>query len=476
MKRSLILAFTLTLIGVLPAQEVRTDIWSLEKCIQHALDNNLQVHQTQLAVSQNEAGLKQAQASRYPNLSGGANAGLNLGRSVDPFTNDFVAQTIRTSNFSLNTSVPLFSGFQINNSIQQSQIDLRASKKDLEQGENDVILAVAQAYLNVLFNAEILSSAETQVSTTRGQRDRTKKLVNAGSLPVASLLEIESQIATEDLNVVNAQNQLELSYLILQQTLNLDLNERFGIERPEIPDPSSLPPPISAEDVYKTAEGTLPGIQAADLRIQSAGKGIEIAKGGRYPTLFFSANAFTGYSSLRQRAAGAPVTTVVEQEIFIDGTPVTVGFPNNSFNFEKIPYFDQLRENRNGQLSLGLNVPIYSRRQNITAIEQAQLGLKNAQLSAEIQRQTLKQTIEQAYLDVKTSYAAYTSTTRQIDALELSFKNTEKQFDVGVVNSVDYLVAKNNLNRAKFDLVRLKFDYLFKLKILEFYQGKPIGF
>ena len=222
LKKLRYVAFTLVLLSQV-AYAQQDEIWSLRECIDYALENNLTIKQSQLTLATSEVNLKESRAARLPDLNGSAGLGLNQGRSIDPFTNDFTNSSVTSSNFGLFSSVTLFNGLRTLNTIKQSELDLRASQLDLEQSKQDMVLNVTLAYLNIIFNDELLSSAEAQVAASQKQRDRTSKLVDAGTLAQTSLLEIESQIATEELNVVNARNRLEVSHLTLMQLLQLDL-------------------------------------------------------------------------------------------------------------------------------------------------------------------------------------------------------------------------------------------------------------
>ena len=418
------------------------NIWSLQRCLEFARDNNIQLKQANLNVTSSEVALAQARARRLPNANAGVNTFSRLGYFVDPFTNKLAQQTSLTMDLGVSSSVNVFSGFQIANSIKRGIVDLEASRADLAQQEYDLALDITLAYLQILQNAEFLESTRTQVASTKEQRDRTKKLVDAGSLAPADLLQLQSQIATEELNVVNAQNQLELSYLSLQQLLNLDPDDKFGIEKLALDDPEGELLPVNADEVYQYAEQNQPFIRSADLGVESAIIGVDIAKGQLYPSVSLSGSAGTGYSSLR----------------------------------EALVFSDQISQNVSGSLSAGLSIPIYNRRQTKSDIERAEIGLENAQFTAQLRRQNLKQIIDQAYLDARSAFTSYNATIRQYEAQELNFLNIEKQFNLGVSNSVDYLVAKNSLNMARFDLLRNKYTYLFRTKVLDFYLGKPIGF
>ncbi len=454
------------------AQSDGTKLWDLRECIDYALQHNLNYRQQENAVDIAELNYNQARTSRLPNLNGSTGFNSNFGRSVDPFTNSFVAQNFNSVNLGLQSQVTLFNGFQISNTIRQNELNLMAAEMDLDQQEMDVVLNVSLAYLTVLFNAELLESANLQVESTVEQRDRTARLVQAGTLAQADLIQLESQVATEELNRVSAQNQLELSYLSLMQLLTLDPSEKFGIVRPDVVDPDDILLPVSTTEIFQTALGIQPAVRAADIRVEAASKSIAIAKGGMYPRLTLGGTFNTGYSSVRQLPT--------DQIILGSPTPVVINGENSSVQFfstgsEKYPFASQLFDQRSLGIQVGLVVPIYNQNQVRNNIAQREIQLKNAQINSEIARQTLRQSVEQAFTDAKTAFSTYKATKKQVAALELVYQNTEKQFNVGLVNSVDYLLSKNNFNRARFDLVRAKYSYLFRTKILDFYQGKPLG-
>ncbi|MEO0469947.1 MAG: TolC family protein, partial [Bacteroidota bacterium] len=333
-------------------------------------------------------------------------------------------------------------------------------------------LNITTSYLQVLSDLETVESARLQLESTREQYARTEKLVKAGSLAQADLIQLESQIATEERTLVNSENQLSIDLLFLQQNMNIEPSSSFMIEKPELPDPEG-PLAVSLSDVIDFAENNQPSVRAADLRKQSAELGKEIAEANRLPTVDLTTTIGSGYSSLRTEGNGV-FTLGPGLPVVINDQPAELVIPSEGR--VRTSFGNQLSSNLGGSLRLGLNVPIYNRRQVKSGIERAQINIENADYSAQIARQNLRQTIQQAYVDAQNAWSSYESITKQIDALQITFDNTEKQFNLGLVNSVDFLLAKNNLNRARFDLVRTKYTYIFRQKVLDFYQGKPIGF
>ncbi|MFK7971582.1 MAG: TolC family protein [Bacteroidia bacterium] len=450
-------------------------IWDLQRCVEYALENNLSVKQTALGVDRANSTLDQSRQELLPNLNGNVNGNLSDGFVNDPTTNTISKQTVISSNVGLSSGYTVYAGGQIRNSILQNEINLKASDLDLEATQNDITLAVVQGYVNILLQQELVESADFQLASTKERRERTNKLVKAGAAAPAALLDIESQIATEELAVINARNQVQFAYMRLMQLLRLPLDNPFGVKRPELPEPEGIDGIMKPADIYKVAELNQPVIRAADLRIQSADYGIKLAEGGGRPTLSLNAGLNSVYASTGRRPG--------EQIGVVDGNPfaiklageeVTITPINPIFSERAYPIWAQLWDRVNWGVGANLSIPIFNRGRVVNNIEQARINKLQSELNSEIQRQTLEQTIQQASFDVKSSFAQYEATIKQVEALEMAFENAEKQFNLGVINSVDYLVAKNNLNRSNNDLIRAKYDFIFKSKILDFYAGREI--
>ncbi|MEL6132205.1 MAG: TolC family protein [Bacteroidota bacterium] len=450
-------------------------IYSLKECLEIAKERNLVYKQVALTQQSSEIDLQQAKSARLPNLNVSPNWSSTFGRGIDPTSNTFVNERFDAFNVNLSSNITVYNGFRLQNAVKQRDIDLKAAQKDLEQQEYTLSLNVITAYLNILFQGEILESARLQVASTTEQRDRIQKLVQSGSLAQADLAQIESQIATEELQVVNAQNALELAYLTLQQLMTIDATEPFGIERPVLDDPEMSYVLTPADEIYALAANNYPDLDAAQLRLKSAALGVEVAKGNYYPTLVFGINAFTAWSGIGQQAVGVrEVSDQLDVEFLGDRQTLTIFSERPELG--AYPFFSQLVDNSNLGLGVRLDIPIYNRDFAKANVSRANILVQQSQVSVQLAEQQLQQAVEQAYLDARNAYSSYSAILKQVEALDLTFQNVERQFELGAANSVDFLVAKNNLNRAKFDRVRSKFDYIFRVKILDFYQGKPIDF
>jgi len=298
-RKSIILSLALLAMGLsLSAQQA----WSLEDCLRYAMENNITIKQSVLTTEYNENLLKQSKLGQIPNLSGSGGFNQSWGRALDQTTYQYTDdQSISSYNFGVSSYANLFNGLQVRNTILQNELNLMASYEDVESVKNDISLSIAAAYLTIMFNQELVAVTLSQMEVTGQQVERTKKMVDAGKLAKGNLLELKAQYASEELNLVNAENQLSISLLNLQQILDLPIDTAFSILIPELADPDENPLVVDAQEVYAIAEDIMPTIKSANLSLESAERGLAIAKGGRSPQLYLSANYNTGYSDIREQ-------------------------------------------------------------------------------------------------------------------------------------------------------------------------------
>jgi len=401
--------------------------------------------------------LKQSKYNLAPSLNGGAGHSYSFGRALDESTYSFTDnETVLSDYFSLNSSVTLFSGFTNRKSIEQNKYNLQASIQDVEKIKNDISLSIALAYLQTLLNKELLAVTKNQHDITMEQIDRTSKLVAAGSLARGSLLEIQAQAASEELLVVNAGNQLDLSILNLTQLLELDTVGNFDIIVPElqIPNEAELIEPVKT--IYSEAIKIQPQIKGAEFQLESSELSLDIAKGARSPRLSLNGSYNTRYSDIRQKLVGIDPVTFVP-------------------TYEEYPFMDQLKDNVNYGLSLSLSVPIFNGWQVNQAVSNAQLNIEQSRYNLEYQKNVLYKDIQQAFADAMASLKKFHSSQRALVSMEESFRYTEQKFNVGLVNTIDYKTSKNQLTRTQSDLLQAKYEYIFKVKVLDFYRGKELS-
>jgi len=449
--------------------------WTLQQCIEYALKNNIQIKQNMLNEKLSEASLLQSKAQLLPTLSGNASNSYNNGKKVDPFTNSFVTgDWTQSQNFSLSTSITLFGGFQNLNTIRQDKFNLLASREDVLKMQNDISLNIASAYLQILFAQELLASAQNQSEITKAQVERTQKLVEVGNLPKGNLFDIQAQLASEEVNVVNAENNLSLASLNLVQMLNLDTVQNFSIAKPEISMPSEIVMNTTSTQIYESALTRQPEIKSSEFKLKSSEKGISIARAGLYPRLSLSASYGSGFSGASKQSVGLPNLN----GYFLNGDTTSSGdyvySPDYSYNTEVTPFKTQVDNNLNRSVGFYLTVPLFNNLQTYTAITRAKINKENSQLALQLQKDNLRKTIQQAYNDAISSLKKYQASKKAVDAMEESFKYMEQKYNVGAVTTTEYNDSKNKLTKAKSDLLQSKYDYVFKLKVLDFYQGKQI--
>jgi outer membrane protein len=419
-------------------------LWSLQKCIDYALQNNIQIKQQTLNSEYYNNLLQQARYNRLPNLNAGFQNNMSFGRTIGP-DNTYLDINSNSTSGSLNTNFTVWNGFTLTNSIKMADLDLRANLEDLKKAKDDIMLNIAASYLEILFADELVAVAEDLLKITQLQIDRTTKLVEAGSLAKGSLLEIEAQYAREELNVVNAQNRLQLAYLALYQLLEVPSSESFKIEKPTLPEISANLTLLNSMDVFKNAVQLKPVVKSAEFKLESARKQLQIAKGNLMPTLSLGGNYYNFYNN-----------------------------KYTDFQKNKIAFSDQMKSNERYGFGVSLNIPIFNRFQAKSGVSNAQIQLENTELQLQNTKNVLRKDIEQSYTNALAAFKRYVANQKTVVSSKEAFRYTEEKFNVGMINSVEYNQSKNNLSKAQSDLLQAKYEYIFRTKILDFYNGQTI--
>lgn len=484
MKRMNILFFLL-LFSVSAMAQVGK-VFTLRQCLDVALENNLTMKQNRVAVAGNNVQLQQASMGRLPSLNANGSQSINFGRSVNPYDNTVVAdQRVNSNNLGLSASVNVFSGFQVRNTVEQRRLTLKASEEDVNTTKNNVVLGVVDAFANVLSNKALLSSAKLQLEATKAQLEKTRILVESGRLPQTSYLDLMAQSATEETNVVLAENNLDLARLALSQWMQIDVAQIEDISEPGIIINESEEVP--AARIYQIAESNQPQIKAAQLRVYSAEKGIAVAKGGFYPNITFQAGIFTNYSSLAQRfvpgkVLDTPLLIPIDnfQVTTEDGTviPITINQIQRSApgTVKDLSFSEQFDNNLRKGISFNVTIPIFNGFQSRYSVETARINKLSAQIQLDQQKNNLRQTIESAAANEKAAKNRLRAVENQIKALEESYRSAEQRFTLGTMSSFDFIQSKNNLIRAQNDRTRFKYDYFIRRALLDFYLGKELTF
>ncbi len=469
--------YILTLFVILTSSFVMSqNQWNLESCIKYALENNIQIKTQALNTSINENQLQQSKFGIIPGLNIGTNENLTFGRSVDPYTNEFSTDNFSSTNLQISSSVTLFSGLQQYNTIKKAEIDTKASYLLLEQTKNNIKLAIASAYLNILYAIDLLELALQQKEITVQQLSRTTKLVNSGSLPEQNKYELEAQLANEELNIVNYENQLGLAKLNLIQILEIENAENFEIIRPDIDNIDIESTLLNIDIIYSESVQKMPEIEYSKLNYLSSEKNLEIAKGANYPRLTMSASYGTGYSSARKDIDEINIGTPYLSGFATDNTGTIMDVYQYSYDYTYInrPFNDQLKDNASTIISFNLNIPIFNGLQTKTNISNSKIYVEQSKLQIDQAKKDLYKEIQQAHADALFALKQYSATKKTLEAMDLSFEYTQKRYDEGLLNTTDYNVAKNNLTKTQTDLLRAKYEYIFKIKILDFYRGISI--
>ncbi len=444
---------------------------TLQQCIETAVQNNIEVKQSGLEVQAAGVTYSQSKTNRLPTVNGSVIHGVNQGRSIDPFTNSYVNQTINYASYGLGSDVVLFNGLNLKNTVRQNAYAYNASKMDLQQTKDNLTLQVILAYLQVLNNEDQLELARKQTAVTQQQVERLEILNKQGAISPPQLYDLKGQQKDGELNIVTAKNTLETSKLNLLQLMNLPYDASIKLERVGMEELLSRYE-STADDIYQAALEQLALVQAAELRTKSAEAAIKATKGLYAPTLFLNGNVNSNYSSIATRdvlvnSVEVPTSNYVE----LNGSKIPVMTKQPNFTTQKIGYSDQLKNNFFSNVAVGVRIPIFNSLQTKNRVKLATIKYKNQELVEENTKLQLRQEIDQAYLNMNNAWERYKVLLEQVAAYAESFRAAEVRFNAGVGTSVDYLIAKNNADRASANLIMAQYDYLLRKKVLDYYKG-----
>lgn len=423
-------------------------IWTLEDCIKYAWENNLGIQQRALGAEQTKNTLLQSRLALAPTFAFQVGETVNWGRTVDLTTFDIVKnkRTMQTR-AAIGGTFDLFTGLKKIQTIKQNKILHDIAIQEVEKLKNESSIQITRAYLNVLLAQEVYYTAVQSRESVQKQCENTRILVDAGSQPFSSLLEIESQLATENVQVVEAENNIRTHLLALKQLLDLSHDTDFTIAVPKIEEITVFNP-APVEDMYDISQ-SLPEIKKAEYNLKSQERALKIARSGRYPILSLQYYYASTYSD----------------------SPTFVGALSDSV---ATSFFGQLWENRNPYIALNLSIPIFNGWQVNTNIKNAEIALKVAQLEKKNSEQTLFKEIQQAANDALSSFQQMEANKKNMKAMEESFRYVQQKFDVGMLNGTDYTVSKTNLFKSQSKYLQSKYQHVLMLKILDFYKGIPI--
>ncbi|MBS1647605.1 MAG: TolC family protein [Bacteroidetes bacterium] len=449
--------------------------WTLQQCIDYAWKNNLTLKQNALSADINAVNYMQSKANILPTLNMGASHTYNNGQKIDPYTNRFASSTILSENFYAQAQVTLWSGLQQYNNVKKNQYAYLSSKETYEQQKNDLALNVASAFLQVVYNTELQKVAEQQVSISSQQLDRTQKLADAGSVALSSVYDMKAQLASDQYALVSAQNNNNLSVLALKQLLYLDSLNSFFIEKPVFELSAADLAAYKVEDIYQMALKSQHKIKSAEYSLLSSEKNVSYARGKISPTLSLSGTLATGYSGLDVTPVGTPYITGLYPS-GITSTGDTVYAPNYHQDTKKTAWATQFKNNLNKSIGFSLYIPLFNGLSTASNIKIAKLQMLSNKYNYDITKQQLYKTIAQAYADAQAALNKYVSAKMAYEASAQSFSFAEQKFNAGALNSFDYNNSKNRILKTQTDMLNAKYDFIFKLKVLDYYEGKSLSF
>ena len=416
--------------------------WSLRDCCDYAIEHNISIKQQQNQCRQNELQLSTAKNSRLPDLGGSVGQNFSFGRGLTA-ANTYSNTNTSSTSFSLSSSVPLFTGFEIPNQIKLNQLNLEASTADLEKAKNDIRMKVAEAYVQILYDMEIAEVAHRQIEIDSAQVERLQAFVNNGKAAEAELSQQKATLANSRLTATQADNNTRLAVLTLTQLLELPTPDGFSIVRPDISG-ISVSSDLTPDAIYAEALGIKPEILSQELKLKGTEHSIKIAKAGHYPTLSLSGGLGTNYYT-------------------------TSGFNSDAFG-------TQLKNNFSQYIGLNLNVPIFNRFQTRNKIRSARIDQENQQLQLENTKKSLYKEIQQVYYNALNAQTKEKSSSEAVQSSKDAFQLMQAKYENGKANITEFNESKNNYLKSESDLVQARYENLYQQALLEFYRGRELNF
>ena len=417
--------------------------WTLRQCCDYAIEHNISIKQQDNQRKQRDLQLSTAKNSRLPDLSASASESFSFGRGLT-LDNTYTNRSTNSTSFSLGTTVPLFTGFQIPNQIKLNQLNLEAATQDLEKAKNDIRMQVAQSYVQILYDMEIADVAHRQIAIDSAQVARLEAFVKNGKASQAELSQQQSALAQARLTATQADNNLQLAILSLSQLLELPSPEGFSIVRPATTTPAASPAGLSPDAIYQEALAIKPEVQAEQLRLSATERNIDIAKAGNYPTLSLSAGLQSNY------------------------------YKTNGMQAD--PFATQLKNNFSQYIGLNLSVPIFNRFQTRNSIRSARIDRENQLLQLENVKKSLYKDIQQVYYNAVAADSKYHSSEAAAQSSKDAFTLMQAKYENGKANITEFNEAKNKFLKSESDFVQARYEHLYQRALLEFYRGRELNF
>lgn len=419
--------------------------WTLPECINYAIEHNINLKQRENSRRQNEISLNTAKNSRLPDLNAGVNESLGFGRSIG-MDNTYSKNNTSSTSFQINTSLPILTGNRIENTIKLNQLNLEASTADLEKARNDIRTQIAQQYIQIVYDREMLAVAKRQISIDSMQVYRLQEMERNGKATLTEVLQQQSTMAQSLLTATQAENTYRLDLLALSQLLELPTPEGFSIVIPSLPSTSGTIAGFSPDAIFQEALATKPEVQAEQLRLKATDANILIAKSAKYPTLSLNAGLSTNY------------------------------YKTLNGNFKQDSFGSQLKNNFSQNIGLSLNVPIFNRYSTRNSIRSASINRENQQLALDNVKKSLYKEIQQVYYNAIAAEAKYTKSLQAEETSKAAFDLTQAKYENGKATITEFNESKNNLMKAESDLVQARYELIYQKALVDFYRGKELKF
>ncbi|TSJ44014.1 TolC family protein [Mucilaginibacter corticis] len=449
---------------------------TLQMAVDRTLANNLTIKQAQVTEALGSADLQQAKNNLLPSLNASTQGGYYFGRSQVAGAFTYTSSTSLNINGDAQLQFTLYQGGQLRNQIIQNKLLLDVNKSNTNKIKNDLVLNVVTDYLQILTNQDLVTAAKQQIDLANQTLEKSNISFKVGNQTLADLSQAKAQLSTANLNLTTAQNQLDLSILILKQYMEMNPYTDIIVERPDISKLTDIKTVYDATEVIKTALNINPDIHLAEAQQKTYAQAIKLAKGYYYPTVSLYGGLASSYSNqLNRKLIGATVPAY-EQIGVVQGTTTAVLSPIPVSQPIYGPYsaFNQIGDNFNQSIGLSIQIPIFNKFSNNTAVKKAQLNLQSAQLNTQIAKNNLSKTIIQAVLDLQSAEKQYQSALQTYQANKDALNVTKQRYDVGLVNSLDYNTAVTNFNKSENDMIEAKYSVVFRSKIIDYYLGNTI--
>jgi outer membrane protein len=450
------------------------DDWSLKRCIEYATQNSFDMYQSDLNIDNAKINTQLSEQERYPSLSANTNVGWNFGRSIDPTTNSFITQTFFSNGYSLNTGASLFEGGRIKKSIEQNKLLEKVAKADKDGTANTLAVNVVSSFFEVLFAQDNYANVRLQEKSIADQIDQMQKLVKAGSRAQFELYDLEAQLANAQQNNTLAQNRIDIAFLNLKALLNLPSDYDMTLSKPDFQQNvfTNLEL-VSLDEVMEKATAFMPEARSLDYQVESAALGIDVAKSSFYPNLSIIGSLSTNYSNQAKELIGG-TNQDFNSEVLINNLPATITTSQFVPQLGGSPYFNQISDFFGYGFGFNLGIPIYSRGTVKSNVQKARINLENIQTQRNKNNVSLRNSMMQILTDARAAKKSYEASEKTLKAREIAFENAKKRYNLGAINSYEYISIQDQYNTANTNYLISQYDFMLKVKLLDYYQGYPI--